>query len=86
MSRVPMALPDGPKVRRLRLSNGWTQKELAERIGRTQEAMSKVESGKPVSHVLMRQVARSLKVKLTEITLPVDDEQEEAPSQEADAA
>jgi len=84
-----MATPDGPKVRRLRLRNGWTQAELAKKIGRTQAALSKVESGKPVSHVLMRQVARSLKVKLTEVTLPVDDEQEEqeeAPPQEADAA
>lgn len=75
MSLVPMALPDGPKVRRLRLRNGWTQDELAKKIGRTQAALSKVESGKPVSHVLMRQVARSLKVKLSEITLPIEDDE-----------
>lgn len=76
MSLMPMAQPDGPEIRRLRLRNGWTQAELAKRIGRTQAAISKAESGKPVSHVLMRQVARALKVKLTAVTLPLDDEQE----------
>ncbi len=69
-----MAQPNGSEVRRLRLRNGWTQTELARRIGRTQVAISKVESGKPVSRVLMRQVARALKVKLTAIATLIADE------------
>ena len=72
-----MARPDGPQVRRLRLRNGWTQAEMAQRIGRTQAAISKVESGRPVSHVLMRQVARALKVKFSEIALPIETQQQQ---------
>ncbi len=71
MPLVLMAQPNGSEVRRLRLLNGWTQTELAQRIGRTQVAISQVESGKPVSRVLMRQVARALKVKLTAVASPI---------------
>lgn len=81
-----MALPNGPEIRLRRLRNGWTQAELAQRIGRTQAAVSKVETGKPVSHVLMRQVARALKSKLTDITLPYGPYEALSPAEEDDAA
>lgn len=71
-----MARPDAPEVRRLRLRNGWTQAELAQRIGRTQASISQIENGRPVSHVLMRQVARALKVKVANIAVPIDGTEE----------
>lgn len=84
MALTPLALPDGSQVRRLRLRKGWTQEELGQQIRRTQAAISKLESGKPVSCRLMRQVARALQVEfgdIAEIVLRDEEDQQEAPSE-----
>lgn len=67
MALTPLARPNGPLVRQLRLRKGWTQEELGQQIHRHQVAISGVESGKPVSCRLMRQVARALQVEFGEI-------------------
>ena len=77
MPLTPMARPDGPRVRELRQGNGWTQQQLGRRIRRTHAVISYVESGRPVSVALMRQIAKALKTPLEEITLPAEDERGE---------
>lgn len=70
MPLVVMARPNGPRVRELRDGLGWSQGQLGRRIGRTRQAVSKVELCKPVSETLMRQIASALNTDLAEITLP----------------
>lgn len=85
MPLTPMVRPNGPLVRELRQGNGWTQQKLARRIRRTHPIISRIENGGPVSKALMEQVARALKVPLSEITIPDEDQQDEA-REKADAA
>jgi transcriptional regulator with XRE-family HTH domain len=72
MARTALARPHGERVQELREANGWSRQDLARRIRprRTRQAIWLVETGKPVSVTLMSQVAKALKVRLDEITLP----------------
>lgn len=73
-----MALPNGPRVRELRDGLRWSQEQLARKTGRTRQAISKVENGKPVSETLMLQLAKAFRVDLAVITLPDEAQQEQA--------
>jgi len=79
MSQTPMALPNGPRVRELRQSSGFSQVKLARRIRRSHPSISAIENGKPVSEALMRQVARALKVSLAEITISSEEDEQDEP-------
>lgn len=85
MARTPMARPNPARVEQLRKDREWSREDLARRIGRTRQAIWLIETGKPVSETIMRQVAKALKVPLAEITLPEPDGTEGA-EPEAEAA
>lgn len=58
----------GRKITRLRLSKGWTQKELAEKALISPSYISRIEEGfiKPKVKTLVR-IARALEVELSEL-------------------
>ena len=82
MPLTSMARPNGPRVRALRQRMDLTQEEMARRLHRSRALVLNIEAGRPVSKIVMRQLARSLRVSFSEITLAgpadADSEQEEA--------
>lgn len=82
MPLTSMARPNGPRVRALRQRMDLTQEEMARRLHRSRALVLNIEAGRPVSKIVMRQLARSLRVSFSEITLAApadaDGEQEEA--------
>lgn len=82
MPLTSMVLPNGPRVREIRKEMDLTQGQMARRLRRSRMTVWNIEAGKPVSKIIMRQVARSLKVTFGEITLAgaadADGEQAEA--------
>lgn len=69
MPLTSMVRPNGPRVREIRKDMDLTQDEMARRLRRSRMTVSNIEAGRPVSKIVMRQVARSLKVPFGEITL-----------------
>ena len=69
MPLTSMARPNGPRVRALRRRMDLTQEEMARRLHRSRALVLNIEAGRPVSKIVMRQLARSLKVSFAEITL-----------------
>ena len=82
MPLTSMVRPNGPRVREIRRRMDLTQEEMAHRLRRSRMTVSNIEAGRTVSKIVMRQVARSLRVSFDEITLAgpaeADDEQPEA--------
>lgn len=70
MPQVRTVKPDGDRIRELRLDLGLTPAGLAERVGpnRHVQTIRKLERGLDASELLVAQVARALKVKLSDIT------------------
>jgi transcriptional regulator with XRE-family HTH domain len=60
----------GRKVKRLRLLRGWSQEQLAERVGNTEKHISQVERGKVnVGIDVLASVASELAVDVAELFL-----------------
>jgi transcriptional regulator with XRE-family HTH domain len=60
--------PHGVKIRSLRKRRGWSQVELAERAGITNQALSLVERGERVGKLdTLRRVAAALGVSLSRL-------------------
>ena len=82
MPLTSMVRPNGPRVRAIRRRMDLTQEEMARRLHRSRALVLNIEAGRPVSKIVMRQLARSLRVSFSEITLAspadADGEQEEA--------
>lgn len=82
MPLTSMVRPNGPRVRAIRRRMDLTQEEMARRLHRSRALVLNIEASRPVSKIVMRQLARSLKVPFSEITLAVpadtDDGQAEA--------
>jgi transcriptional regulator with XRE-family HTH domain len=70
--RIPQ---NGAAIRALRVKDGWRQKDLAERVGLTQSALSQIESeSQPASELTLNKIARSLQVPLDAISRHPADE------------
>lgn len=69
MPVVEIAVPDGPKIRKLRIRKGYpTQEDLAAKIGRHRSWVSAMETGqRRQSLALMCAVAEALDVPVDEI-------------------
>lgn len=79
MAPVPVTIPDGSKIRNLRIEQGLTPEQLAARIGphRHPQTIRAIErGGKRTGRVLLAQIARALGV--TEADLVASDEDEDA--------
>lgn len=58
----------GERIRQLRLSKGLTQAELASQIGKDQQAIQRLESGKVnPSYLSLLEISKGLELKITEI-------------------
>ena len=53
----------GARMRKRRKDLGWTQTELAEKVGTSQAVIQKIENGKSLRPRILEQLARSLDVK-----------------------
>jgi transcriptional regulator with XRE-family HTH domain len=53
---------DGKLVRHLRWNHGWTQEDLAMKVGCAKRTIENLESGKPISVKTLRDVAQALRV------------------------
>jgi DNA-binding XRE family transcriptional regulator len=77
MPQVPVVRPDGPEIQRRRLELGLSVEDVGRSIRRHGQTIRRIERDtvKPVSQLLIHQVARVLKCKASDITLgPVDSE------------
>jgi DNA-binding XRE family transcriptional regulator len=73
MPAVEIAVPDGPKIRKLRVRRFRTQDALAAQIGRHRSWVSAMENGqRRQSLALMCDVADALGVEVDEIILAAD--------------
>lgn len=58
----------GEKIRRIRLSKNQTQAELANQIGKDQQSIQRLESGKVnPSFLYLLEISKGLKISITEI-------------------
>ena len=58
----------GEKIKQLRLSKGLTQAELANQIGKDQQAIQRLESGAVnPSYLFLLEVSNGLEIKITEL-------------------
>jgi transcriptional regulator with XRE-family HTH domain len=69
-------LPDGQRVKALRAERGWTQEELAGKVGCAKKTIENIEAGRPVLPRTLRELAQALGVAFHELCLP-----KEAPGQ-----
>jgi transcriptional regulator with XRE-family HTH domain len=53
----------GSRLRKRRRELGWTQTELAERVGTSQAVVQKIENGKSLRPRILEQLARAMDVK-----------------------
>jgi len=53
----------GARLRKRRKEMGWTQTELAERVGTSQAVVQKIENGKSLRPRILEQLAKALDVK-----------------------
>jgi transcriptional regulator with XRE-family HTH domain len=61
-------------IRELRTARGWTQLELANRLGVTPSTVYNWERGKhPLSAGMLRQIARLFEVSMDAVVLPGED-------------
>ena len=73
-------MPIGERIRTRRLALGWTQEELARRLGVRQNVISRLESGtvQSPSVTLIRRLARTLNVTADYLVGMYDDEPDDA--------
>lgn len=58
----------GENIKRLRLSKGLTQAELANQIGKDQQSIQRLESGKSnPSYLYLLEISKGLEMNITEI-------------------
>ena len=74
MPKVTTVIPRGAVVQDLRERRGLSRMQLGDLINRSHESIRRVEHGKPVSRVLVCQVANLLKVDADELIVPDDEE------------
>lgn len=77
MPLTSMVRPNGPRVREIREGMDLTQIQMARKLRRSRMTVWNIEAGKPVSKIVMRQVARSLKVSFCDITMAESAETEQ---------
>lgn len=80
---------NGERLRALRVRRGLSLRQLAALCPpRHAQSIRKLETatGKPVSEVFAYQIANALGVEVTDITLPAQDEQREAPAEPDEVA
>lgn len=80
MPPVPTALPDGPVIHQLIRERGYTVTGLARKLGRHPQSIWVMCGPRrpPTSHAFLRQIARELGVRPSEISDMDDDESEAA--------
>jgi transcriptional regulator with XRE-family HTH domain len=65
-------LPDGRRAKALRAERGWTQEELAEKVGCVKKTVENIEAGRRVHKRSLREVAQALGVEFGDLCLPED--------------
>lgn len=67
MDKEPLK-PLGEKIRQIRLSKGLTQAELANQIGKDQQSIQRLESGKVnPSYLYLLEMSKGLGISITEL-------------------
>ena len=66
-------IPDGEKIRELRVGLGLSRGQVAAQAGCHPESVTAAEGGRPVSDVLAVRLAKILGVTVAEIARPPDD-------------
>ena len=66
--RPPGYTPDGPKIRRLRVEQGLTTAQVAERIHFNPQSVRRSERSTPVSDVFISRLAKVLGVSMSDIS------------------
>jgi diguanylate cyclase (GGDEF)-like protein len=61
-------LPNANRVRELRQEQGWTQEDLADRVGCSKRTVENIEAGKRVLRQTLKEVAQALRVQVEAIT------------------
>lgn len=65
----------GARIRNLRDGLGWSQVDLAEKVGVSQATVSSWEQGAKLDHVRLSDIANALGITLIALVAPVDDQQ-----------
>ena len=67
---MPVKKTIGENIKRHRKLNGWTQKELAEKVGLVKETISRIESGNHnITVDKLQEIADALEIGMEEICL-----------------
>jgi len=69
-------LPDGEKLRRIRIANGDTQESLAQKAGYAKSTIERVEKGKPALITTLNVIAQALKVDVSSLLAEDNDKHE----------
>lgn len=73
MPKVTTVIARGAVVQDLRERKGLTRAQLGEKISRSHESIRRVELGRPVSRVLVCQLANLFKVDADDLIVPDDE-------------
>jgi transcriptional regulator with XRE-family HTH domain len=75
VGQPPGLVPDGPKIRELRIERGITPTALARQIGRARSSIWNMEgTSRPISRVFAVQLATALGVTVADLLAEDDDE------------
>ena len=86
MAQLPGLIPDGRKIREIRIGRGITVTNLAKQIGRSRSSIWNIEGRNlPFSRVFASQIANTLGVKVEDIVLKSDEEAEDGSDEEEQA-
>jgi transcriptional regulator with XRE-family HTH domain len=87
MALVPIAQPDSSKIRELIWARGHSQADFARMIGRPPRSLyTLLNDGRPASVAFIRQIARALHVKPSDISDWTGDDNESEPETKAAVA
>src|SRR5262249_55226691 len=64
--------PNGSRIKELRYEKGWTQEELARRVGCSKKTIENGETGRPVHANKLAEIAEALAVEMKELVLSAE--------------